>query len=713
MNEPLTKILETNYMPYAMSVILSRAIPEIDGFKPSHRKLLYTMYKMGLQTGHRTKSANVVGQTMRLNPHGDAAIYDTLVRLSRGNESLLNPFVDSKGNFGKVYSRDMACAAARYTEVKLSEICEYAFESIDKNTVNFMDNYDSTMKEPALLPVAFPNILANPNLGIAVGMASSICSFNLAEVCETTIALLKDPNHDLSLTLLAPDFSTGGAIIYSKAVFDNIYATGKGSFKVRSIYTYAADANRLLVTEIPPTTTVEAIIDKIIEHIKDGRLKEIADVRDETDLAGLRIAIDLKKGINPENLMSKLFKLTPLEDSFACNFNLLVGASPQTLGVREIIQAWLQFRKTCVRRELGFELDQMATKRNLLLGLQTILLDIDKAIKTIRNTKLDSRVIPNLMKEFGLNQAQAEFVAQIRLRNLNKEYILKKTEEIQRLNERIKWAKTALGSEKEIDKLITLKLREVSQKHGKPRLSKILNKDDLKEPAKEEVKDYPVQIFVTKEGYIKKVLQAWLNGEVNHKLKQNDKINQAFTASNLCDLLIFTTTAQVYKLKCSELDLVKPAALGEFLPAKLTMTNGELPIYAMATINYSGNLILAFENGKFAKVATKAYNMISRRKMSKAFNLGSPLVFIDTIAEDTNYIVSSKKKKLLVFNTALLNCKVTRDTRGMQVMKLAAGDRLAKVKKADQKQKELFQVSTIPRAGFIQNNLKQLEMGLS
>ncbi|MDR1260421.1 MAG: topoisomerase IV [Oscillospiraceae bacterium] len=714
LNEPLTKILETNYMPYAMSVILSRAIPEIDGFKPSHRKLLYTMYKMGLLTGARTKSANVVGQTMRLNPHGDTAIYETLVRLSRGNEALLNPFVDSKGNFGKIYSRDMAYAASRYTEVKLSQICDYVFEDIDKNTVDFAENYDNTMKEPVLLPVSFPNILANPNLGIAVGMASSICSFNLIEICRTTIELIKNHNHNLHQTLLAPDFSTGGLIIYDQESLDNIYKTGRGSIKIRCTYAFDHAANRILITEIPPTTTIESIVDKIIEQMKSDQLKEISDVRDETDLAGLRIAIDLKKGSQPERLMARLFKLTTLEDTFSCNFNILIGLMPKTLGIREILFEWLAFRKSCVKRKLIFDLNYMQTRLNLLVGLEKILRDIEKAIKIIRATKLDSRVVPNLMREFNLNIEQADFVAEIKLRNLNKEYILKKTEEIKIFNNKIRWTTSAISSEKEIENIIIEKLNEIIEQHGGSRKSSILQHREITELPTEEIKNYNVQIFLTKSGYIKKIAKQNLKSGIDsHKLKLGDKISHEFSTTNSTTLLIFTTIAKIYKLKCSELNDLKIGVMGEFLPAILEMEQNELPIYALSTTDYSGNMIFAFANGKFAKVALSSFSITTRRKMSKAFNQESAIVFLDHIKTDQDYTAISKNKKILVFNTSLLNQKIKRDSCGTQVMKLGHGDKLRKVKRADINQKENYTVKTIPKTGFtLQNRGKQLEIPL-
>lgn len=715
-NQNLTETLETNYMPYAMSVILSRAIPEIDGFKPSHRKLLYTMYKMGLLTGSRTKSANVVGQTMRLNPHGDSAIYETMVRLSKGNESLLMPFIDSKGNFGKAYSRDMAYAASRYTEVKLSEVCEYVFEDIDKNTVDFVDNYDSTTKEPVLLPIAFPNILANPNLGIAVGMASNICSFNLRELCTATIELIKNPEYDVANSLIAPDFSTGGQILLDKDAMKKIYKTGRGSFKVRAIYNYDSKNNCIDITEIPPTTTIEAIVDKIVECVKAGKLKEISDVRDETDLGGLKLTIDLKRGIDHTKLMKKLFKLTPLEDSFSCNFNVLVGTEPKVLGVPEIIKYWLTFRRECVKRSLQFDLEKKSTKLNLLKGLEKILLDIDKAIKVVRETANDADVVPNLMQAFELDKAQAEFVAEIKLRNLNREYILKKTQEIDNLEKEINWVKESLGSDEAIGEIIIKKLEEIAKKYGKERKTSFIVCEDLEEQQEqEEVPNYPVHIFVTKEGYIKKITTQSLRMSSEQKLKPGDKIATDIKTTNNSELLIFTNFAQVYKLKCNDLDDTKASTFGAFLPAKLLMDENELPLFITATLDYSGDLIIAFKNGKFARVALECYKTATnRKKLIKAYNSDSTPVFMLQIKEDINLVVSSAQKRILAFNTSLLHTKVTKDTQGVLVIKLKKGDKLIKVKTEEQarlKNISEYIVTNIPRAGILKE-ASQLSMNL-
>ena len=715
-NQNLTETLETNYMPYAMSVILSRAIPEIDGFKPSHRKLLYTMYKMGLLTGSRTKSANVVGQTMRLNPHGDSAIYETMVRLSKGNESLLMPFIDSKGNFGKAYSRDMAYAASRYTEVKLSEVCEYVFEDIDKNTVDFVDNYDSTTKEPVLLPIAFPNILANPNLGIAVGMASNICSFNLRELCTATIELIKNSEYDVANSLIAPDFSTGGQILLDKDAMKKIYETGRGSFKVRAIYNYDNKNNCIDITEIPPTTTIEAIVDKIVECVKTGKLKEISDVRDETDLGGLKLTIDLKRGIDHTKLMKKLFRLTPLEDSFSCNFNVLVGTEPKVLGVPEIIKYWLTFRRECVKRSLQFDLEKKSTKLNLLKGLEKILLDIDKAIKVIRETANDADVVPNLMQAFELDKAQAEFVAEIKLRNLNREYILKKTQEIDSLEKEINWVKESLGSDKAIGEIIIKKLEEIAKKYGKERQTSFILCDGLEEQQEQEdVPNYPVHIFVTKEGYIKKITTQSLRMSSEQKLKPGDKIAADIKTTNNSELLIFTNFAQVYKLKCNDLDDTRASTFGEFLPAKLLMDENELPLFVTATLDYSGDLIIAFKNGKFARVALECYKTTTnRKKLIKAYNSDSTPVFMMQIKEDINLVVTSAQKRILAFNTSLLHTKVTKDTQGVLVMKLKKGDKLVKVKTEEQarlKNISEYIVTNIPRAGILKE-ASQLSMNL-
>ena len=605
--QPITETLEKNYMPYAMSVILSRAIPEIDGFKPSHRKLLYTMYKMGLLTSARTKSANVVGQTMRLNPHGDAAIYETLVRLSRGYEALLYPYVDSKGNFGKAYSRDMAYAASRYTEVKLEKICQELFSDIDKDTVDFVDNYDATMKEPKLLPVTYPGILVNANMGIAVGMASSICPFNLGEVCETTIALMNDPNHDISSTLTAPDFPGGGYILYNKAELDKIYSTGRGSVTVRSRYTYDKQNNCIDITEIPPTTTIEAIMDKVIDLIKAGRIREIADMRDETDLSGLKITIDLKRGTDPDKLMQKLFRLTPLEDNFSCNFNVLVGGMPKVMGVGELLSEWIAFREDCVKRRIYFDLTKKKEKLHLLRGLEKILLDIDKAIRIVRETEEEREVVPNLMIGFGIDETQAEFVAEIRLRQLNREYILKRTDEIGELEKDIAEMESTLQSRRKIRSVITSELRQVIKKYSQPRKSiLIFPSDEPQEAEEDDTPDYPVNLFFTREGYFKKITNQSLRMSADQKLKEGDSITQSVTATNRSELLFFTDKCQVYKTTAADFDDTKASVLGDYLPAKLGMDSGENPVFMAVTTDYQGYLLFAFENGKAAKVPLSA-----------------------------------------------------------------------------------------------------------
>ncbi len=626
--QPITETLEKNYMPYAMSVILSRAIPEIDGFKPSHRKLLYTMYKMGLLTSARTKSANVVGQTMRLNPHGDAAIYETLVRLSRGYEALLYPYVDSKGNFGKAYSRDMAYAASRYTEVKLEKICQELFSDIDKDTVDFVDNYDATMKEPKLLPVTYPGILVNANMGIAVGMASSICPFNLGEVCETTIALMNDPNHDISSTLTAPDFPGGGYILYNKAELDKIYSTGRGSVTVRSRYTYDKQNNCIDITEIPPTTTIEAIMDKVIDLIKAGRIREIADMRDETDLSGLKITIDLKRGTDPDKLMQKLFRLTPLEDNFSCNFNVLVGGMPKVMGVGELLSEWIAFREDCVKRRIYFDLTKKKEKLHLLRGLEKILLDIDKAIRIVRETEEEREVVPNLMIGFGIDETQAEFVAEIRLRQLNREYILKRTDEIGELEKDIAEMESTLQSRRKIRSVITSELRQVIKKYSQPRKSiLIFPSDEPQEAEEDDTPDYPVNLFFTREGYFKKITNQSLRMSADQKLKEGDSITQSVTATNRSELLFFTDKCQVYKTTAADFDDTKASVLGDYLPAKLGMDSGENPVFMAVTTDYQGYLLFAFENGKAAKVPLSAYaTKTRRRKLANAYSDKARLV---------------------------------------------------------------------------------------
>ena len=703
--QPITETLEKNYMPYAMSVILSRAIPEIDGFKPSHRKLLYTMYKMGLLTSARTKSANVVGQTMRLNPHGDAAIYETLVRLSRGYEALLYPYVDSKGNFGKAYSRDMAYAASRYTEVKLEKICQELFSDIDKDTVDFVDNYDATMKEPKLLPVTYPGILVNANMGIAVGMASSICPFNLGEVCETAIALMNDPNHDISSTLTAPDFPGGGYILYNKAELDKIYSTGRGSVTVRSRYTYDKQNNCIDITEIPPTTTIEAIMDKVIDLIKAGRIREIADMRDETDLSGLKITIDLKRGTDPDKLMQKLFRLTPLEDNFSCNFNVLVGGMPKVMGVGELLSEWIAFREDCVKRRIYFDLTKKKEKLHLLRGLEKILLDIDKAIRIVRETEEEREVVPNLMIGFGIDETQAEFVAEIRLRQLNREYILKRTDEIGELEKDIAEMESTLQSRRKIRSVITSELRQVIKKYSQPRKSiLIFPSDEPQEAEEDDTPDYPVNLFFTREGYFKKITNQSLRMSADQKLKEGDSITQSVTATNRSELLFFTDKCQVYKTTAADFDDTKASVLGDYLPAKLGMDSGENPVFMAVTTDYQGYLLFAFENGKAAKVPLSAYaTKTRRRKLANAYSDKARLVQVLQLAEDCEVLFTSSDTRMLIVHSGLIPAKVTKDTQGVAVMALKKKHLLASVQIyeggfADPKR---YMVRTLPGAGAL------------
>ena len=668
--QPITETLEVNYMPYAISVIVSRAIPEIDGFKPSHRKLLYTMYKMGLLTGARTKSANIVGQTMRLNPHGDAAIYDTMVRLSRGYEALLTPFVDSKGNFGKVYSRDMAYAASRYTEAKLSGICTELFRDIDKDTIDFADNYDGSMKEPTLLPTSFPNVLASANTGIAVGMASQICGFNLNEVCETTINYLKDPECDLMQTLPAPDFPTGGEIIYDPDEMRAVYETGRGSFKVRSRWRYLKDENIIEIYEIPYTTTVEAIMDKAAEMVKAGKLREISDMRDETDLGGLKLAIDLKRGTDPDKLMAKLMKSTPLCDSFPCNFNILVAGNPRVMGVREILSEWTAWRTECVRRRVYFDLAKKRDKLHLLQGLKKILLDIDKAIAIIRNTELDAEVVPNLMIGFGIDQIQAEFVAEIRLRNINKEYILKRTEETDALEKDIADLEDILNSPRRVKKLIVDELKEINAKYPMPRKTGIVYAEDaeveLDEP---EVENYPVTLFLSHEGYFKKITPQSLRMSGEQKYKENDGPAQEFEAENRDDLLIFTDKQQVYKVRVADFEDTKASVLGVYLPTRLEMDEGENVLCMIKPGDYSGDLLLFFENGKAARVSLSAYaTKTNRKRLTGAYSDKSPLVSLLPLDGEREIAVFSTEGRALLFSSALLTPKTSRTTIGVALM---------------------------------------------
>ena len=672
--QPITDTLETNYMPYAMSVIVSRAIPEIDGFKPSHRKLLYTMYKMGLLTGARTKSANIVGQTMRLNPHGDAAIYDTMVRLSKGYGALLTPFVDSKGNFGKSYSRDMSWAAPRYTEAKLSAICGEIFKDIDSDTVDFVDNYDNTMKEPALLPTTFPNILVSANSGIAVGMASQFCGFNLKEVCDTAVAYLKNPDCDLTETLLAPDFPTGGELIFDTDAIRDIYNTGRGSVRVRAKYRYVKDQNLLEIYEIPYSTTVEAILDKVAELIKAGKAKEISDMRDETDLSGLKLAIDLKRGVDPDKLMAKLYKLTPLEDAFACNFNVLIAGSPKVLGIRQILEEWTAWRTDSVKRRIFFVLGKKKEKLHLLKGLKRILLDIDKAIRIIRETEEEAEVIPNLMIGFGIDQVQAEYVAEIKLRNINKEYILKRTRETDALRDEIDDLEDLLNSPKRVKKVIVEELNAAAKKYGEPRRTSIVYPHEITSytPEEEQKEEYPVSIFLSREGYFKKITPASLRMNSEQKFKEGDALRQTFETTSNAEVMFFTDHCQVYKTRLGEFDDAKASVLGDYLPTKLKMDAGENVIFmVLPGADYAGSLLFFYENGKVARIEMKAYQTASnRRKLTGAYSDKSPLACIRRLDEDCELAVYSNEPRCLIFHTALLAPKTTRSAQGVAVMTL-------------------------------------------
>jgi DNA gyrase subunit A len=683
--QQITETLETNYMPYAISVIMSRAIPEIDGFKPSHRKLLYTMYKMGLLGPTRTKSSNIVGQTMKLNPHGESAIYDTLVRLSRGYEALLHPFVDSKGNFGKFYSRDMACAASRYTEAKLDPISQELFKDIEKDTVDFVDNYDNTTKEPTLFPVTFPTILVNANTGIAVGMASSICSFNLAEVCRTTIEYMKNPEHDILSTLPAPDFPGGGLIIYDRKEFEKVYRTGRGSMRVRSRYSYDKEANCIDITQIPPTTTIEAIIEKTVDLVKQGKIKEISDIRDETGLEGLKITIDLKRGTDPDRLMAKLFRMTPLEDSFSCNFNVLVKSAPRVMGIREILDEWIHFRTECVRRRTQFELKSLQDKLHLLKGLQAILVDIDKAIAIIRQTDEESEVVPNLMIGFGIDQPQAEYVAEIKLRHLNREYILKRTAETEQIEHDIAALQKILESDREIRKVILAELDEVARKYGQKRRSMIIYEDELQNVPEEEVQDYAVNLFFTKEGYFKKITPLSLRMSGEQKLKEGDSILQQIESVNSADLLFFTNRCTVYKAKASDFSDTKASVLGDYLPAQLGMEEGEVPIYMAVTTDYKGYMLFFFENGKVAKVDLASYQTkTNRKKLVNAYSDKFPVVACAQIEEDCEFLLTSSKGKVLLIHSGAIASKSTRSTQGVSAMTLKRGAVLSKAQKYEE-----------------------------
>ena len=718
--QPITDTLELNYMPYAMSVIVSRAIPEIDGFKPSHRKLLYTMYKMGLLTGARTKSANIVGQTMRLNPHGDAAIYDTMVRLSKGYGALLTPFVDSKGNFGKSYSRDMSCAAPRYTEAKLTAICAELFRDIDSDTVDFVDNYDNTMKEPALLPTTFPNILVSANSGIAVGMASQFCGFNLKEVCDTTVAYLKNPQCDLTQTLLAPDFPTGGELLADPAALSEIYETGRGSVRVRAKYRYLKSENLIEIYEIPYSTTVEAILDKVAELIKAGRAKEIADMRDETDLSGLKLAIDLKRGTDPDKLMAKLFKLTPLEDSFACNFNVLIAGAPKVLGVRQLLEEWTAWRTESVRRRVYFVMKKKQDKLHLLKGLKRILLDIDKAIKIIRETEEESEVIPNLMIGFGIDQIQAEYVAEIKLRNINKEYILKRVNETAALQDEIADLEDTLNDPRRVKKILVDELCAVAKKYGEPRRTTIVYGDNLPVYQEEtEMEEYPVHVFLSKEGYLKKITPASLRMSSEQKYKEGDGPSQSFETTSAAEIMFFTDKCQVYKTRLSEFDDSKASVLGDYLPAKLGMDAGESVVWAVLPgADYAGTLLFFFENGKVARVELKAYQTTSnRRKLTGAYSDKSPLVKILRLDAEQELAVYSTEPRCLLFQTALLSPKTTRTTQGVAVMTLKPKYHLCDVRPVEEtpiSNHSRYRVRAIPAAGALlrQEDTEERQMGL-
>ena len=679
--QPICQTLEQNYMPYAMSVIVSRAIPEIDGFKPSHRKLLYTMYKMGLLTGSRTKSANIVGQTMRLNPHGDAAIYETMVRLARGNETLLHPFVDSKGNFGKVYSRDMAYAASRYTEAKLDAICQELFRDIDADTVDFVDNYDGSMKEPTLLPTTFPNVLVSANMGIAVGMASNICSFNLSEVCKTAVALIKNPEADLLDTLPAPDFPTGGEILYDAAEMLQIYKTGRGTFRLRARWRYVKEGNMIEIYEIPYTTATEIIMDKVAELIKAGKVREIADMRDETDLNGLKLTIDLKRGTDPEKLMQKLFKTTTLQDSFGCNFNILIGGMPRVLGVREIFEEWTAWRCECVRRRVYFQLQKKKDKLHLLKGLGKILLDIDKAIRIIRETELDAEVIPNLMIGFGIDQVQAEYVAEIRLRNINKEFLLNRLQETESLEREIAELEELLGSEKKIKAVICKELDAVSSKYGQPRKTQLVYDHELNIPDEPDMPDYPVTVFISREGYFKKITPQSLRMSGEQKFKEGDALLLSRETTNSAELLVFTDRCQVYKTRLSDFDDGKASQLGDYLPGKLGFDEGESFFDAIFPGDYSGNLLFVFENGKCAKVELSGYaTKTNRRKLTGAYCDKSPLVSVIELPQEEELALYASDGRTLIFSTALLAPKTTRATQGVAVMALKKNAKLVRVR---------------------------------
>ena len=707
LQDPITSTLESNYMPYAMSVIVSRALPEIDGFKPAHRKLLYTMYGMGLLKGVRTKSANVVGSTMHLNPHGDAAIYETMVRMGRSNESLLLPFVDSKGNFGKAYSRDMSYAAARYTEAKLEPVCEELFRDIDKETVDFVPNYDGTTTEPTLLPVTFPTILANNTLGIAVGMACNICSFNLGELCATTVALIKDPDHDISTTMPAPDFVGGGQILYDEAQMRQIYEQGRGSVRVRAAYRTVPGENIVEVTQIPPTTTVEAIMDKIAELVKAGKIREISDMRDETDLNGLKLTLDLKRGVDPDKLMTKLYKVTPLEDSFSCNFNILVSGQPRVMGVREILREWTAFRSECVRRRTWFDLQGKRKRLHLLQGLAAILLDIDKAIHIIRSTEQEQEVVPNLMIGFGIDELQAEYVAEIKLRHLNREYLLKRTGEIDQLEADIADLEDVLAKPARVRRIIIAELNEAAKKYGKPRRSLILYDLPQEEEAEEAeaVPDYPVTVFFTREGYLKKIQPQSLRTAGAHKLKEGDEIIRQIETRNNLDALFFTDQHQVYKVRLAELEDGKVAQMGIFVPGRLGMDEGETILDMVLTADYSGHMLFFFANGKCAKIPLSAYaTKQNRRKLLRAYSDKAPLALIHYLPEETELAIRTSAGRMLLVGTAQIPEKTTRDSQGVAVVTLKKNQNITSAVPAESlalANPHRYRVRSLPAAGAL------------
>ncbi|MEG2404134.1 MAG: DNA topoisomerase (ATP-hydrolyzing) subunit A [Oscillospiraceae bacterium] len=717
----ITETLEKNYMPYAMSVIVSRALPEIDGFKPAHRKVLYTMYNMGLIKGARTKSANIVGNTMHLNPHGDQAIYDTMVRLARSNETLLVPFVSGKGNFGKSYSRDMAYAASRYTEAKLEEVCTELFNDIDKDTVDFVDNYDATTKEPTMLPVTFPTILANPTLGIAVGMASSICSFNLVELCETTIALLKDANHDIISTMPAPDFVSGGYILYNEDNIKEIYNTGRGSVRLRAKYSFEPNGNMLEITQLPPTTTIEAVMDKIAELVKGGRIKEINDMRDETDLNGLKLTIDLKRGQDPEKLIQKLFKMTPLEDNFSCNFNILIAGMPRVMGVREILSEWSAFRTECVRRRTFYDLNGKEKRMHLLKGLQAILLDIDRAVRVVRETSEETEVVPNLMIDFGIDKIQAEYVAEIKLRHLNREYILKRTEEIQDLEADIARLRDILGSAVKIKKIIVDELQAVIKKYGEARRSEILYDDPIGEIEEEieQMADYPVTVFYTREGYFKKITAQSLRMSGEQKLKEGDEIIVQTETKNNAELLFFTNRCQVYKCRAGDFEDGKASVMGDYIQARLGMEEGEEPVYMALTEDYKGHMLFLFQNGKGAKVPLESYaTKQNRKKLVNAFSDKSPLAWIEYMQEESEIAIKTTAGRLLLVNTAQIPAKATKSTAGVNVITLKKNQSIEMVHHIEEMElanPHRYRVRTLPASGAIlraEDTVEQIQLTL-